>query len=220
MFDEIDDTDEDPDYEADSDDEDPASDQEDGRRTAGVAPEVRVYIEPPVERAEGDTDRDSGKKLLKEMGLFLVQGDISSTDVFSSDDSDEPTGEVRHLPRRLLNVRAEAKKRKRSDIGNKTRRLEADESGEEDSGDGMLPGQWSHKNPGLVGTKIPAFVKPVLAAEDREKLESLNSAYDYYRLFQSDSFANEVVYQSRLYAVQKGYNKALEQLSRDTYRYS
>jgi hypothetical protein len=60
----------------------------------------------------------------------------------------------------------------------------------------------------------------VLAAEDREKLESLNSAYDYYRLFQSDSFANEVVYQSRLYAVQKGYNKALEQLSRDTYRYS
>jgi hypothetical protein len=135
-----------------------------------------------------------------------------------TDDSDEPTGEVRHLPRRLLNVRAEAKKRKRSGIGNKTRRLEADESDEEDGDTPPAVGEWSRKNPGLVGTQVPDFIKPVLAAEDSEKLENLNSAYDFYKLFQSDSFANEIVYQSRLYAVQKSYNKALEQLSRDTYR--
>jgi hypothetical protein len=60
MFEDIDDSDEDPDYEAESDEDDLASDQEDGRRLAAVAPEVRVYIEPPVERADGDTDRDSG----------------------------------------------------------------------------------------------------------------------------------------------------------------
>jgi hypothetical protein len=64
LFDEIDDTDEDPDYEAESDEDDFASDQEDGRRTAGVVPEIRVYMDPPVEGADGDTDRDSGMKVI------------------------------------------------------------------------------------------------------------------------------------------------------------
>ena len=44
MFEDIDDSDEDPYYEAESDEDDLASDQEDGRRLATVAPEVRVYI--------------------------------------------------------------------------------------------------------------------------------------------------------------------------------
>jgi hypothetical protein len=61
MFDKIDDTDEDPDNEVDSDDKDPASDQEDGGRTASMAPEVKVYIEPPVEHAEGDKDHAQRK---------------------------------------------------------------------------------------------------------------------------------------------------------------
>jgi hypothetical protein len=37
-----------------------------------------------------------------------------------------------------------------------------------------------------------------MSDENREKLEDLNTAYDFYKLFQSDRFANEVVFQSRL----------------------
>jgi len=53
---------------------------------------------------------------------------------------------------------------------------------------------------------------------DNDKLDGLSTAYDYYKLFQSDSFANEVVYQSRLYAVQKGFSASLPHISKDTYR--
>lgn len=50
-------------------------------------------------------------------------------------------------------------------------------------------------------------------------MENVVSAYDYYRLFMPDSFAEEVVYQSKLYAVQKNYpKKQLDCLSLDTYR--
>ena len=73
-------------------------------------------------------------------------------------------------------------------------------------------------DPDLVGTRIPAFVKPILSNEDQETLSSLSTAYDYYKLYQSDSFVNEAVHQSRLYAEQKGYRKQMEVLSRDSYR--
>lgn len=96
--------------------------------------------------------------------------------------------------------------------------MEAAESDSEEEETRPARRPWSKRDPSLVGTKVPPFIKPVLSAEDTEKLENLNTAYDYYKLFQSESFANEVVYQSRLYAVQKGYNKANELLSRDTYR--
>ena len=64
--------------------------------------------------------------------------------------------------------------------------------------------QWTPQDPGLVGVNTPEFIKPVMSDENREKLEDLSTAYDYYKLFQSDAFANEVVFQSRLYAVHKG----------------
>ena len=69
-----------------------------------------------------------------------------------------------------------------------------------------------------MGSKVPDYVKPVLEADDQATFENLKSAYEYYRLFQPDSFVNEIVYQSKLYAVQKGFNKSLERLGRDTYR--
>jgi hypothetical protein len=79
-------------------------------------------------------------------------------------------------------------------------------------------GQWSHNDPELVGSNIPPFIKPVLSAKDSDHLENLSTAYDYYKLFQSDSFVNEVLYQSRLYAVQKGFQKPMELLNRNTDR--
>ncbi len=54
--------------------------------------------------------------------------------------------------------------------------------------------QWTPQDPGLVGVNTPEFIKPVMSDENREKLEDLSTAYYYYKLFQSDAFANEVIY--------------------------
>ena len=159
--------------------------------------EVRVFVDPPVEREDGGTDKDS-------------------------DDSDNPEGVVDHLPRRILGGPASVNKKRRA--SNK-RRLEAD-SDEEGEGQARQPRPavqrqeriWNKTNSGMVGSKVPEFIKPVLSADDQHKLDDLASAYDFYKLFQPDSFANEIVYQSRLYALQKGYTKSLESLSQDTYR--
>ncbi len=128
---------------------------------------------------------------------------------------------TRHLPRRLLAVHAEQRKRKRAAVGNRAVRLENDSDTEdEDEQRPVRPPrtQWTPQDPGLVGVNTPEFIKPVMSDENREKLEDLSTAYDYYKLFQSDGFANEVVFQSRLYAVQKGLECNLPHISRDTYR--
>jgi hypothetical protein len=57
---ETDDTGLDPDY-SDREDDDSGSDGDDG--DSGEEGEVRVYMDPPIERGEADTDRDSGKSL-------------------------------------------------------------------------------------------------------------------------------------------------------------
>lgn len=78
--------------------------------------------------------------------------------------------------------------------------------------------EWTKKDPGLVGSRIPSFAKPSLSSEDKEMLSNLSTAYDFYKLFQPDFFVNEIVHQSRLYAEQKGYKKQAEVLSRNSYR--
>ena len=90
---------------------------------------------------------------------------------------------------------------------------------EERPGSSGDSGRWIKNDPGLVGSRVPVFKKPVLSTEDQETLDSLSSAYDFYKLFQPDSYVNEVLYQSKLYAVQKNYpKKQLENLSMDAYR--
>jgi hypothetical protein len=144
-----------------------------------------------------------------------------------SDDSDDPSGLIDHLPRRLLGAHAEKRKRKRVTVGSKGDKLQAsgsrlqagsDSEGDEGEEDEGVSGQWSKKSTGLVGSKTPSFTKPVLTAADRDTLESLTTAYSYYKIFQPDSFVNNVVYQSKLYAVQKNYTKAMDIITCDTYR--
>ncbi len=102
----------------------------------------------------------------------------------------------------------------RPGIGNKTKRLETDESKRRMALTTGFLGRGAAGTPGWLEQKICAFIKPVLLL--RTMLESVNSACDFYWLFQSDSFTNKTVYWSRMYAVQKGYNKPPEQLSRKT----
>lgn len=126
---------------------------------------------------------------------------------------------MRHLPRRLLIGQAEKSKRRKAATAN---RLEAAEDGdpaaEADVAAAHNRRDWLRKDPELVGSKVPAYVQPELSPDDQEKLDSLSTAYDYYKLYQSDSFVNEIVHQSRLYAMQKDFKKQAEMVSRDTYR--
>lgn len=79
--------------------------------------------------------------------------------------------------------------------------------------------QWSSKDPGLAGSKVPEFQRPVLgAAGDNDSFDEVLSAYDYYKLFQSDDFVEQIVYQSKLYGVQKDFPRAVEIFSLDKYR--
>ena len=44
---------------------------------------------------------------------------------------------------------------------------------------------------------------------------------EYYKLFQPDSFVDEIIYQSKLYSVQKDFiRKVQDCISTDTYRYT
>jgi len=131
-----------------------------------------------------------------------------------SDDSDEPSGASRHLPARLLGTTAQATKRKKG-------RSNPVKAGDDDAGDAAsaaASGQWKRVNPGLVGTNIPIFQKPAFTAEEEQILDGARTAFDYYKLFQSDDFVSEVINQSKLYAVQKGFKKAGEMVNHDTYR--
>lgn len=131
-----------------------------------------------------------------------------------SDDSDAPTGLIRHLPRRLLGGAAQLRKKRRAPTGN---RVEAD-SNSDDDGEKEYKGKWSNTDTGLLGTKTPQFIKPVLSEVDEQALANISTAYDYYKLFQSDKWVEEIVYQSKLYAVQENIPLALEIMSKDTYR--
>jgi len=131
------------------------------------------------------------------------------------DDSDEPTGMVRHLPRRLLGGQAQVRKRKKAATGN---RVEAESGSDSEGEEREVKGKWSSTDPGLLGTKTPEFVKPVLSEDDTAALANISTAYEYYKLFQTDKWVDEIVYQSKLYAVQENIPQALEIMSRDTFR--
>ena len=88
----------------------------------------------------------------------------------------------------------------------------------------------------MVGSKIPSFDQMASTSENEEKVASCKTAYDFYKLFSTDDWVDEVVYQSRfviffpllfpslyhlflrLYAVQKGFMKKIDLLNLDSFR--
>jgi hypothetical protein len=128
------------------------------------------------------------EKKLRKKSLFFLTIFFPVTD-----NSGEPTGLTRQLPYCLFAVYGKQRKWKRAAVGNRAMRLEND-SGTEDE-DEQRPvrpsrSQWTPQDPGLVGVNRPELIKSLMSDENREKLEDLNTAYDYYKLFQSDRFAN------------------------------
>jgi hypothetical protein len=81
--------------------------------------------------------------------------------------------------------------------------LEAETDSDSDEEEEEDKEKWSKTDFGLLGTKTPPFVKPVLSADDAAELDKLSTAYDYYKLFQSEKWLEEIVFHSKLYAVQE-----------------
>lgn len=138
--------------------------------------------------------------------------------IFVSDNSDAPTGLPTHLPRRLLGGRAHKTIRGRA-ATNREVLVTADSDSEEEEPAFENNRPWITTNCGLVGSNIPPFTKPVMPDADRQQLEGLSKAYEFYKLFQPDSFVNEVVVpQSKLYAVQENLKQAGGSMNADNYR--
>ena len=122
---------------------------------------------------------------------------------------------MKHLPRRLLGGTAQKRKIKKTCVGNK---VEADLDSDEDDVAVETGGNWVRKNPNLVGSEIPTFIKPDQTPQKADILSNTSTAYEFYKLFQPDSFAEETVVQSKLYAVQKSLKKGEDNMNIDTLR--
>jgi len=122
-----------------------------------------------------------------------------------------------HLPRRLLNGKAQKRTKKPCKRPRVQARGKDEDSDSEEELEPEMAGGWTKRDPGLVGTKIPHLEKPVLPDEIVAAAGEY-SAYDYYKLFQPDSFADLVVEQSRVYGGQQGILKKHSDLDADIYR--
>lgn len=80
-----------------------------------------------------------------------------------------------------------------------------------------LQGAWVRRDPVLVGSNISDFKKPELSPEFIATAAGY-TAYDFYKKFQPDEFAELVVDQSKLYGGQTDNLKAAAQVNVDTYR--
>ena len=103
-----------------------------------------------------------------------------------SDNSDDPGCEAIHLPCRLLNSEGQLSE------------LQEDMDFMERDRQKRYQG-WTNEDTGLIGSKIPNFVKPTLSDSDRVAIENAETAYDYYLLFCTPEWINSVLYNSKLY---------------------
>jgi hypothetical protein len=154
--------------------------------------EIRVYMDPPEPDRNRETDQDS-------------------------DDSDEPSGDIGHLPKALLRGTAEKKvrTRKRKKAGDELEDESSDD--EDDAAVQVSSAPWTKRDPGLVGKEIPEHPEIILPDNVVAALAAFD-AYDYYKLFQPDEFVEMAVEESKLYAGQKDLHKAGELVNMDTYR--
>ena len=132
-----------------------------------------------------------------------------------SDDSDDPSGLLVRLPRRLLNGKGQIRQRRKGPA-KKLEPVNHYDSEEEELASKYVA-EWTDKDHGRLGSNIPAFVEPPLTY-DPAMFDTLSSAYDYYKLFQPDTWAREVIHQSQLYGVHKHHLKNCTDIDLDLYR--
>ena len=116
---------------------------------------------------------------------------------------------MEHLPRRLLGGGAQKRIRK----GREVVYSESDDDGEQMVEEPRINrAQWSKRDPGLVGSKIPEWTRPELDDDAANwRLEELTTAYEFYKLYQSDSFVEQVLLKiTKLRAVDPALQKIMQ----------
>ena len=155
-----------------------------------------MYRKRGKQKTTGDIIKAPLKK--RETRVYLlpkVEYSDHGTDI-DSDNSDTPDGIPLHLPGRILRGPGEL------DEGR----------GNKDTNDNN-PKDWSHKDAGLLGTKIPECVPKKLSNVDQALLENCSTAVDYYELFLGQQYTEKIVKQSKLYAVHRGFHSHIVNIS-------
>ena len=120
-----------------------------------------------------------------------------------SDKSDNEAGHINHLPRRLLQAPAEIR-----------------DTFHEDNDPDPIPDKeektWTKQNPHKIGSNVQEAVPNWLSQNDQDDVDSCSTAFDFYKLFQTDGFVQEILEQSKLYGQQRGYN--VSKINEDNFR--
>lgn len=122
--------------------------------------------------------------------MYLQHCTVSVTFVIFLDDSDDPTGKMDHLPRRILSAMGQRKKKMVKRKGKVNMGAETED--EEEAEPANSRADWSRKDPAKVGSRVRDWVKPTADEAAGDSLAELTSAYDFYKLFQSDSYVEQV----------------------------
>lgn len=78
---------------------------------------------------------------------------------------------------------------------------------------------WQKKDTGKLGNMIKTFQTETLSKKDEEKVKKCVSAYDYYQLFSPPSWVKNVVHESKVYGMSRGFSAdTINSVNNDTYR--
>ena len=125
-------------------------------------------------------------------------------------DEDEPEGRPVDLPGRILKQPATI---------SETSGIFDDERDESSIEANTTNQKWTKRNPNLLASKIPKFVPSELNGADQLMIDKAQSALDYYKLFSTESWVEEIIRESKLYASQRGFSDdTLARMTVDNYR--
>ena len=161
------------------------------------------FVRKKLKKKTGDIIRAPDRN--KEARIYLLppvveRADGGGTDK-DSDNSDDPEGLPHHLPQRILGGPGEL-----------------NEGEDQNDPNDINPREWSHKDTGYLGTKIPECIPQKLSAEDQLLLQIRETAFDFYELFLVQRYTEEAVYHSRLYAVKNDFNNHIVNTSGNDFK--
>ena len=155
------------------------------------------FVRKKLKKKTGDIIRAPDRN--KETRIYLLPPVVERADGGTdkdSDNSDDPEGLPHYLPQRILGGPGEL-----------------NEGEDQNDPNDINPREWSHKDTGLLGTRILECIPQKLSDEDQLLLQNCETAFDFYELFLVQRYTEEFVYHSRLYAVKNDFNNHIINIS-------
>ena len=126
--------------------------------------------------------KSSGKKTKDGEFRVYMMPPAEHANAVTDEDSDHSDCESRntvHMPRRLLQAPAEVG-------GQQDQTVDTEQCG------------WKKQNSNLIGSKVSNFSPKEISAEDAAKIESASTAFDFYKLFQTEKHVERILEQTKL----------------------